>query len=119
MPPKKKLKNKTICSLCGTATSHFKRHARQSHLPWYLNPVSSCADCLKSEGDRYTTDRFHLGRGHGGIVGELLLQAWFLLMNGVFYFIMQELGLGSLSDLLGCAGDFGGCLLISDFLRKK
>ena len=66
----------------------------------------------------YTTDRFYLGRGHGGIVGELLLQAWFLLMNGVFYFIMRVPGLGSLSDLLGCIGAYGG-LLISDFLRKK
>ena len=71
-----------------------------------MNPVSSCADCQKSEGDRYTTDRFHLWRGHGGFVREHLLQTWFLLMNGVFFFIMQELVLGSLNGLLGCAVAF-------------
>ncbi|MEW8547610.1 MAG: hypothetical protein AB2693_29225, partial [Candidatus Thiodiazotropha sp.] len=35
--------------------------------------------------------------------GENLLQAWFLLMNGLFLFISQEMGLGSPIDLLGCA----------------
>lgn len=34
--------------------------------------------------------------------GEYLLQAWFLLMNGLFLFLSQELGLGSPIELLGC-----------------
>ena len=32
-----------------------------------------------------------------------LLQAWFLLLNGLFLFISQEMGLGSPLELLGCA----------------
>ena len=35
--------------------------------------------------------------------GEYLLQAWFLLMNGLFLFLSQELGLGSPIELLGRA----------------
>ena len=35
--------------------------------------------------------------------GEYLLQAWFLLMNGMFLFIVQGVGLGSPIELLGCA----------------
>lgn len=35
--------------------------------------------------------------------GENLLQSWFLLLNGLFLFISQEVGLGSPIELLGCA----------------
>ena len=37
------------------------------------------------------------------VLGEYLLQAWFLLMNGMFLFLSQGLGLGSPIELLGCA----------------
>ena len=46
---------------------------------------------------------FHTG--HGGNTVELVLHACFLLMNGVFFFLMQELGLGSFADLLGYAAN--------------
>ena len=118
MPPKKELNNKTVCSLYGIANSRFKRHARQSHLPWYLNPVSSCADCLKSEGDRYTTAWFHLNRGHGGIVTGLVpFDEWsFLFSHAEAWF-----GLSGRSPGLcrGLRGGGGRCLSILDFPRKK
>ena len=73
----------------------------------------------------YGRNRFQLSRGHRGIIGESLLQAWFLLMNGVFFFIMRELGLDSFSDLRGCADKLGlapSCLRFSEeeyvFLRE-
>lgn len=40
---------------------------------------------------------------HQLFTGDYLLQAWFLLMNGLFLFLSQELGLGSPIELLGCA----------------
>ena len=73
------------------------------HLPWYFYPSTACSDCLKSEGDGDTLRRFHRNFGHGVISGESLLQAWFLLMNGVFLFIMRELCLDSFTDLLAYA----------------
>ena len=72
-----------------------------------MHPATSCGDCLKSEGNENTIQRFHRDRGHGGVTGDSMLQAWFLLMNGVFFFIMRELDLDSLSDLLSCAGTLG------------
>ena len=73
----------------------------------------------------YGHKRFHLSRGHRGIIGESLLQAWFLLMNGIFFLIMRELGLDSFGDLLGCADQLGlapSCLRFSEeeyvFLRE-
>ena len=39
---------------------------------------------------------------HQLFCGEYLLQAWFLLLNGFFLFISQELGLGFPIELLGC-----------------
>ena len=62
------------------------------------------SDCLKSDCDGDRLQRFHLGHGHRAVSGKSLLQAWFLLMNGVFLFFMQELGLDSLADLLAYAG---------------
>ena len=68
-----------------------------------MNPVTACSDCLKSGGDGDDLQRFHRKYRHGVIGGKSLLQAWLLLVNGVFLFIMQEFGLGSLADLLAYA----------------
>ena len=35
------------------------------------------------------------------ISGDYLLEAWFLLINGIFLFMASELGLGGIHDLLG------------------
>ena len=67
-------------------------------MPWFMNPITACIDCQTSEGCGKQLSRFH-GR-HQLIGGEALIQAWFLLMNGVFIFIYQRLGLGSFTDLL-------------------
>lgn len=67
-------------------------------MPWFMNPVTACIDCQTSEGCGKQLSRFH-GR-HQLISGEALIQAWFLLMNGMFIFIYQRLGLGSFTDLL-------------------
>ena len=104
-PPKKKIKYRTKCQVCEKpAQVHYKKHVLKYHLPWFMNPTVACSDCLKSEGDNSALNRNHLYHGHRGIVGEEYLQAWCLLMNGMFYFIMQELGLKSFSDLLAYAG---------------
>lgn len=66
----------------------------RSHLPWYVNPSTACIDCQISEGTGSQLTIFH-GK-HQLIGGDVLLQAWFLLMNGLFLFI----GLSSLDDLL-------------------
>ena len=99
--PYKRPKFCTLCSFCGEDKVHFKRHILTLHLPWYLNPVTACHDCMVSEGNGAVRRRFH--GNHGGIVGGAALQAWFLLMNGVFYFIMGELGLASFGDLLAAS----------------
>ena len=102
--PHKKAKKHSKCSVCGNIFNrHFRKHVIKNHLSWYMNPVTACSDCLKSKGDGDDLQRFHRRYGHGVIGGESLLQAWFLLMNGVFLIIMQEVGLGSLADLLAYA----------------
>ena len=42
----------------------------------------------------------HYHERHQKIAGDWFLQAWFLLMNGVFLFMAQKFGLGNLQDLL-------------------
>ena len=102
--PRKKAKKHSKCSVCGNIFNrHLRKRVIKNHLPWYMNPVTAFSDCLKSKGDGDDLQRFHRRYGHGVIGGESLLQALFLLMNGVFLFIMPEVGLGSLADLLAYA----------------
>ena len=68
-------------------------------MPWYMDPSTACVDCQLCEGTGGDLERFHLG--HQWVVGKSLFQAWFLLMNRIFLFLAKELGLGTLSDLLG------------------
>ena len=97
MPPKKCKYTKT-CQFCGETDNHIKRHLLMAHLPWYMSPISSCVDCQISEGRGSQLVHYH--ERHQRIAGDWFLQAWFLLMNGVFLFMAQEFGLGNLQDLL-------------------
>ena len=38
---------------------------------------------------------------HQGIFDDYLLEAWDLLMNGIYLFMARELGLGGIHELLG------------------
>ena len=89
------------CGVCGAVSPHVYKHLLRVHLPWYLNPATSCVDCHMSAGNVRELRDVH-GR-HQLFSGESLLQAWFLLLNGLFLFISQEMGLGSPLELLGCA----------------
>ena len=66
-----------------------------------MNPATSCIDCHMSAGNERELRNVH-GQ-HQLFSGQGLLQAWFLLVNGMFLFISQEMGLGSPLELLGCA----------------
>ena len=66
-----------------------------------MNPATSCIDCHMSAGNERELRNVH-GQ-HQLFSGQSLLQAWFLLVNGMFLFISQEMGLGSPLELLGCA----------------
>ena len=104
MPPKAKRARLTFydsCQVCGANSPHVYRHMLRVHLPWYMNPATSCVDCHMSAGKERELQNIH-GR-HQLFCGEYLLQAWFLLLNDFFLFISQELGLGSPIELLGCA----------------
>ena len=68
-------------------------------MPWYMDPSTACVDCQRGEGCSRDVERFH--RMHQRIIGDYLLEAWFLLMNGIFLFMARELGLGGIHDLLG------------------
>ena len=63
-----------------------------------MDPVTNCIDCQISEVHGIELNRFHTR--HQLIVGGPLIEAWFFLMNGVFWFLVEELGLGTCSDLL-------------------
>lgn len=101
MPPKKIPCFRDLCQVCGAITTHLYRHMRRVHLPWYLNPATACVDCHMSAGTGRDLRSVH-GR-HQLFTGDAILQAWFLLMNGLFLFLSQEMGLGSPIELLGCA----------------
>ena len=102
MPPQsKKARFQDNCQVCGEVDTHLYRHMRRAHLPWYLSPASACIDCHMSAG---TMKDLHNVHGtHQLFNGEAMIRAWFLLMNGLFLFLSQELGLGSPIELLGCA----------------
>ena len=68
-------------------------------MPWYMDPSTACVDCQRGQGCPRDVGRFH--RMHQRIIGDYLLEAWFLLMNGIFLFMVRELGLGGIHDLLG------------------
>ena len=68
-------------------------------MPWYMDPTTACVDCQRNEGTGADLERFH--PGHQRIIGETLLRAWVLVMNGIFLFLARDLGLGSFNDLLG------------------
>ena len=89
------------CQVCGAHSLHVYRHILRVHLPWYVNPTTSCVDCHVSAGNARELQNMN-GR-HRLFSGEHLLQAWFLLLNGLFLFISQEIGLRSPMELLGCA----------------
>ena len=89
------------CSICGANSPHMYKRYLRVHMPWYMNPATSCVDCHMSAGNERELQNIH-GQ-HRLFSGEYLLQAWFLLMNGMFLFLSQGLGLGSPIELLGCA----------------
>ena len=97
MPPKK-IKFTRKCNFCDNEDNHYKRHFLMAHIPWYMSPATACVDCQTAEGRGRELAHYH--ERHQQIIGDRLLQAWFLLMNGIFLFIVQELGLGTLQDLL-------------------
>ena len=68
-------------------------------MPGYMDPSTACVDCQRGKGCPRDVERFH--RMHQRIIGDYLLEAWFLLMNGIFLFMARELGLGGIHDLLG------------------
>ena len=88
----------TTCEACGTVGKNPKGHALRAHMPWYMDPSTTCVDCQISEGRGSEFGRFHAMHQH--LVGGPLIQAWFFLMNGVFWFLTEELGLGTLNNLL-------------------
>lgn len=99
MPPKhKRVKfSEPVCTLCDTTPTSFKQHMLANHLPWFINPVSACADCQVSEGCGSSRNCFH-GR-HRAITGDLV-EAWCLRMNGLFHYLAQRVGLESPEGLL-------------------
>ena len=102
MPPRsKKARFKDSCQTCEAVTTHVYRHVLRAHLPWYLSPATACVSCHMSAGT--VKERSVLHGRHQWIAGESFLQAWFLLMNGFFLFMSQELGLGSPIEMLGSA----------------
>ena len=102
MPPRsKKARFNDSCQTCEAVTTHVYRHVLRAHLPWYLSPATACVSCHMSAGT--VKERSVLHGRHQWIAGEYFLQAWFLLMNGFFLFMSQELGLGSPIEMLGSA----------------
>ena len=83
----------TKCEIYGSTG-----HALRAHMPWYMDPATTCIDCQISEGRGSELNRFHAR--HQLIVGGPLIEAWFFLMNGVFWFLVEEIGLGTCSDLM-------------------
>ena len=88
----------TTCEACGTVEKNPKGHALRAHMPWYMDPATTCVDCQISEGRGSEFGRFHAMHQH--LVGGPLIQAWFFLMNGVFWSLTEGLGLGTLNNLL-------------------
>ena len=85
MPPRsKKARFNDFCLTCLAVTTHVYRHLLQAH-------SSEPSHCMCQQCPALWA------------AGESLLQAWFLLMNGVFLFMSQELGLGSPIEMLGSA----------------
>ena len=104
MPPKPKRARLTFrdnCQVCGANSPHVNKHMLNVHLPWCLNLATSCVDCHMSAGKEMELQNMH--SRHQLFSGENLLQSWFLLLNELFLFISQEMGLGSPIELLGCA----------------
>lgn len=101
MPKSKKDNFKENCQIRGAITTHVFKHMRRVHFPWYLDPASACIDCHMSAGMERDLENVH-GR-HQLFTEEAHLSGWFLLMNGLFLFLSQQLGLGSPIALLGCA----------------
>ena len=56
-------------------------------MPWYMDPSTACADCQRVEGCLRDVERF-LGM-HQGIIGDYLLEAWFLLINAIYLFMVR------------------------------
>ena len=68
-------------------------------MPWYMDPSTACVDCQRGEGCPRDVEWFH--HMHQRIISEYLLEAWFLLINGIFLFMAREFGLDGIHDLLG------------------
>ena len=68
-------------------------------MPWYMDPTTACVDCQRNEGTGADLKLFH--PGHQRVIGEILLTACVLVMNGIFLSLAGDLGLGPFNDLLG------------------
>ena len=102
MPPtSKRARFEDCCQVCEELTTHLFRHMRRAHLPWYLDPASACIDCHMSAGTREDLHNVH--GTHQGFTGETMIRGWFLLINGLFLFLSQQIGISSPIELLGCA----------------
>ena len=102
MPPTSiKARFEDCCPVCGELTTHLYRHMKRAHLPWYLDPASACIDCHMSAGTGRDFRNVH--GAHQGFTGEAMIRGWFLLTNGLFLILSQQIGLGSPIELLGCA----------------
>ena len=102
MPPtSKKARFEDCCQVCGELTTHLYRHMKRAHLPWYLDLASACIDCHMSA--RTGRDFRNVHGTLQGFTGEAMIRGWFLLMNGLFLFLSQQVGLCSPIELLGCA----------------
>ena len=91
--------NRGNCMSCGEYCINLRRHALRTHMPWYMDPSTACVDCQRGEGCPRHVERFH--HMHQRIIGDYLLEAWFLLMNGIFLFMARELGLGGIHACWG------------------
>ena len=84
--------------ICNIKISNLRRHMKRAHIPWYVGPTTACLDCMSNEGSVEQLNRFH--GGHGRIGGVPVLNSWFLLMCGLMHFIITELGLETMADVL-------------------
>ena len=57
-------------------------------MPWYMDPSTACVDCQRGEGCLRDVERFHCM--HQRIIGDYLLEAWFLLDGMEFFYSWRE-----------------------------
>lgn len=87
------------CPVCQGRLTNIRRHVLNSHLPWYIAPLTACKICKLQFGQERMLE-IHQENFHDRQKGTLAIKDWVEKMNGLLDALWRKLKLKSLNEML-------------------